>query len=162
MPEVICNTSPLQYLHQLGLLSLLPDLIGQVIVPQAVLEELAAGRAQGIDLPDPQMLSWTIISRPMSLAALPLVTDLGPGEKEVLTLGIESHDAIVVLDDGLARQAAELLGLRLTGTLGILRDAKRKGLIPAVAPLLGQLQALRFRLAPHTRTAVLKLVGELD
>jgi hypothetical protein len=42
----------------------------------------------------------------------------------------------------------------------LLLDAKRAGLIPAVGPLLDQLDALRFRVAPHTRTAVLKLAGE--
>jgi hypothetical protein len=75
-------------------------------------------------------------------------------------LALESHDAIVVLDDALARQVAETSSIRLTGTLGLLLDAKRAGLIASVAPLLDQLQALRFRLAPHARAAVLKLAGE--
>jgi predicted nucleic acid-binding protein len=75
-------------------------------------------------------------------------------------LALESRKAVVVLDDALARRVAEALGLRLTGTLGLLLDAKRAGLIPAVGPLLDQLQALRFRVAPHTRAAVLKLAGE--
>jgi predicted nucleic acid-binding protein len=66
----------------------------------------------------------------------------------------------VVLDDQLARQIAGTLGLRLTGTLGILLDAKKRGLINEVAPLLDQLQNLRFRLASQTRAAVLKLAGE--
>jgi predicted nucleic acid-binding protein len=75
-------------------------------------------------------------------------------------LALESHDAIVVLDDALARQTAEALDIRLTGTLGLLLDAKRAGLVAVVAPLLDKLQALRFRLAPHTRAAVLRLAGE--
>ena len=61
---------------------------------------------------------------------------------------------------GAALRMAESLGLRLKGTLGLLLDAKREGLIPAIIPLLNQLQELRFRLAPYTRTAVLKLAGE--
>ncbi len=40
MPDVIVNTSPLQYLFQLSLLELLPSLYGQVIVPEAVVLEL--------------------------------------------------------------------------------------------------------------------------
>ncbi|MBI3301920.1 MAG: DUF3368 domain-containing protein [Deltaproteobacteria bacterium] len=162
MPEIICNTSPIQYLWQLGLLHLLPTLTGRVVVPSAVVEELAVGRARGVDLPDPQALDWMITRRPVSLAALPLVNDLGPGETEVLALALESTDAVVILDDALARQVAETLGIRLTGTLGVLLDAKRAGLVPAVAPLLDQLQALRFRLASHTRAAVLKLAGETE
>jgi len=97
LPDVICDTSPLQYLYQLGMLHILPALAEQVIVPPAVAGELAVGRA---------------------------------------------------------------LGIRLTGTLGLLLDAKRADLVPTVAPLLDQLQALCFRLAPHTRAAVLKLAGE--
>jgi predicted nucleic acid-binding protein len=76
-------------------------------------------------------------------------------------LALESRDAVVVMDDALGRRVAAMLGLRLTGTLGVLLDAKRAGLIPAVGPVLDQLQALRFRLAPHTRIAVLALAGEL-
>lgn len=150
----------MQYLHQLGLLRLLPSLVERVTVPPAVVEELAVGRAMGINLPDLDALDWITIRRPVSAAALPMVTDLGPGETEVLALALESPDAVVILDDGLARQVAETLGIRLTGTLGILLDAKRSGLVSAVAPLLGQLQSLCFRLAPRTRAAVLKLAGE--
>ena len=160
MPKVICNTSPVQYLYQLGLLDILPTLAEEVIVPPAVIEELTIGRVAGISLPDLPSLEWVQIRRPASALALPLVTDLGPGETEVLLLGLEEPGTVVVLDDALARRVAEASGLRLTGTLGLLLDAKRAGLVPAVRPLLDQLQALRFRLAPQTRFAVLKRAGE--
>jgi predicted nucleic acid-binding protein len=160
LPNIICNTSPLQYLHQLGCLHLLPALAGHVIIPQAVAEELAAGTARGIEVPVPQSLEWLTVRRPASAAVLPLVTDLGRGEAEVLALALELSDAVVILDDALARRMAEALGIRLTGTLGILLDAKRAGLIDTIMPWLDQLQVLRFRLHPATRTAVLKLAGE--
>lgn len=95
-----------------------------------------------------------------SIPVLRLVTDLGPGETEVLALALEAAAPIVIFDDALGRQAAEFLKLRLTGTLGLLLDAKRKGLIARVGPVLDELQALGFRVAAHTRTAVLKLAGE--
>lgn len=161
MPEVVCNTSPLQYLHQLRLLRILPALAGRVTIPPAVLDELAAGRARGIDLPEVSGLDWVAVRRPAGGGGLRLVTDLGPGETEVLALGLEIADSVVVLDDGVARQVADTLQIRFTGTLGLLIDAKRAGLVETVAPLLDQLQALGFRLAPHTRRAVLKLAGEL-
>jgi predicted nucleic acid-binding protein len=113
-----------------------------------------------MNLPDLTRLDWIEIRRPLSERAVPLVTNLGPGEAEVLMLALELDDAVVVLDDAFARRMAESLGLRLKGTLGLLLDAKREGLIPAIIPLLNQLQELRFRLAPYTRTAVLKLAGE--
>ena len=160
MPEIICNTSPLQYLHQLNLLHILPALASKVIVPPAVVDELATGRAVGMSLPDPTDLEWVEIRRPLSASALPLVTDLGSGETEVLMLALESPDAVVILDDALARRVAETLNLKLTGTLGLLLDAKRAGQVTAVRPIIDQLQVLHFRLTEHTRAAVLKLAGE--
>jgi predicted nucleic acid-binding protein len=50
--------------------------------------------------------------------------------------------------------------LKLTGALGLLIDAKRAGIISSVEPWLSRLHALRFRLAQHTRDAVLRLAGE--
>jgi hypothetical protein len=160
LPEVICNTSPIQYLHQLDLLHILRALTGGVIVPPAVVDELGEGRALGVNLPDLSTLGWVTVRRPVSEVAVPLVTNLGAGEAEALMLALELREAVVVLDDALARRVAETLGLNVTGTLGLLLDAKRAGLITAVGPLLDQLEALRFRVAPHTRTAVLKLAGE--
>ncbi len=142
------------------LLDILPGLIERVIVPPTVVEELTVGRASGVSLPDLSAFGWVTVRRPDSESALPLVTDLGARETEVLMLALESREALVVLDDALARSVAETLGLRLTGTLGLLLDAKRAGLIPAVRPFLDQLQALRFRLAAHTRAAVIRLAGE--
>jgi len=78
----------------------------------------------------------------------------------VLALALETSDSVCILDDALARQVAKILQLRTTGTLGVLIDAKRAGLISAVRPFLDQLQSLGFRLAPHTRVAVLRLAGE--
>jgi len=141
--------------------TVLPTLVGHVIVPPTVAEELSAGRSAGVSLPDPIRLAWVTVRRPTRALAVPLITDLGHGESEVLMLALESRDAVVVMDDALGRRVAVMLGLRLTGTLGVLLDAKRAGLIPAVGPVLDQLQALRFRLASHTRTAVLALAGEL-
>jgi uncharacterized protein len=159
--EIICNTSPIQYLHQLGLLHILEALAGQVIIPPAVVDELAMGHRLGIDLPDLEALEWVKVRRPASAPVLPLVTYLGPGETEMFALALETPDAVVVLDDALARQTAEVLRIRLTGTLGLLLDAKRKGLIPMVTPFLNELHTLGFRVAAYTRIAVLKLAGEI-
>lgn len=114
----------------------------------------------GLSLPDLRALDWVTVRRPTSRLALPLIKDLGAGETEVLLLAVESADPIVILDDRLARRFAETLSLRITGTLGLLLDAKRAGLIESVAPLLNQLQEHRFRLAAHTRRAVLRAAAE--
>lgn len=161
MASVISNTSPLQYLHQLDLLELLHSLSGQVLVPQAVVVELQVGRDSGIDVPDPTRIEWIQVKDPTAGAALRLVVDMGPGESAVLALALETHDAIAVLDDALARATAEHLGLPVVGTLGILVQAKKRGLVPAVRPLLDRLEALRFRVSATTRESILKRAGEV-
>ena len=160
MSEIISNTSPLQYLHQVGVLDILPKLVTTITVPPAVQDELIAGRKFGLNLPDLQSLDWIIVRQPSSSVALPIVTDLGAGEREVLALALETQDSVCVLDDALARRVANALQLRVTGTLGVLIDAKRAGLLSAIRPQLDQLHSLGFRLAAHTRATVLKMAGE--
>jgi uncharacterized protein len=161
LPEIICNTSPLQYLYQIGGLDLLASIAKRVAVPPAVVAELAEGKRLGVELPDVAALDWITIRRPASAAVLPLVSELGPGETEVLMLALESPGAVVILDDRLARWVAKTVGIPTTGTLGILRDAKAAGFIAAVEPWLDRLQNRGFRLAFQTRIALLRQVGEL-
>ena len=92
---------------------------------------------------------------------MPLVKDLGPGETQVLALALELPGAVVITDDNLARQVAESLNIKLMGTLRVLLDAKFAGMVPAVAPLLDQLQFLRFRVDQKPRLGVLKMAGEI-
>ena len=161
MPKIICNTSPLQYLHQLDQLSLLKSLAGRITVPTAVETEIAIGIEWGVDLPVLRKLDWLDFLTPLCSTAVPLVRDLGPGETEVIMLAMESSDCVVILDDALARKTAELLGIKVTGTLGVLLDAKRAGLIDDLTSVINHLEKLKFRLAPHTRKAVIRLAGEL-
>lgn len=161
MPKVICNTSPLQYLHQIGQLSILPALAGSIIVPPAVLIELDAGIAKGLDLPQPENLKWIKIQAPISATAASLITDLGPGESQVLMLALEMPGSVALLDDALARRVAAAKGIPIKGTLGLLLDAKRAGHLTAIKPSLDRLQDRGFRLAEQTREAALKLAEEL-
>ena len=92
--------------------------------------------------------------------AATLVTNLGDGEKEVLALGLETEDALLILDDRDARRYARALELEISGTLGLLLRAKERGILDAVQPVLDRLQALGFRLNARTRQMVLKRASE--
>jgi predicted nucleic acid-binding protein len=160
MPEVIADTSPIQYLYQIGLLDVLNVLYGQITIPEAVAGELNVGRARGLSLPDVSSISWMTVKRPQGQALLPLVPDLGPGEREAIALAIETNDSLLILDDALARKHAQLLRITMTGTLGVLLKAKQTGHLKAVEPALDHLEALGFYLDAATRSAVLKLAQE--
>ncbi|MBR1741733.1 MAG: DUF3368 domain-containing protein [Lachnospiraceae bacterium] len=47
--------------------------------------------------------------------------------------------ALVVIDDYAARKTAEFLGLKLTGTVGVLIRAKQKGILKQVMPVINVL-----------------------
>lgn len=71
-------------------------------------------------------------------------------------------DAVVLLDDGAARERATRLGLRITGTVGILLVAKERSLVDTLAPELDRLSTFGFRLAAPVRLAALRRAGELE
>jgi hypothetical protein len=56
--KAICDTSPLQYLHQIGFLHLLAEFYAETLIPPAVVSELERGKAIGVDLPDVRELPW--------------------------------------------------------------------------------------------------------
>lgn len=160
MPEVVADTSPLQYLFQLDQLDLLRRFYGTVWVPSGVVTELDAGRAGGVSLPALSAFTWI---RPRQVAArkiLVLAPDLGLGEREVLALALELSNPLVILDDALARRFARRLNLEMTGTLGVLLRAKKEGHLPHIRPLLQHLENLNFRLDEATRRELLEVAGE--
>ena len=161
MPEMtIVNTSPLFYLHRLGLLEVLNKLYGNIVVPEAVKSELEAGQTQGEDVPQLENHTWINVKSVNMPKYLKLIVDLGQGESEVLALATNYASVLVILDDKLARRIAEMQGFRLTGTAGVLLRAKRKGLIPTLKPIMERLLNLDFRLKPDLVKATLELAGE--
>jgi predicted nucleic acid-binding protein len=117
---VIADTSPLNYLIQLGLVENLPAIYDEIVIPQAVLQELShfgspfAVRDWANTVPD-----WVAVR---SVGALDptLPTRLGAGEREAISLAIELHAGMLLIDDLPGRYAAEERGLSITGTLTIL------------------------------------------
>jgi len=55
-------------------------------------------------------------------------------------LALERHADLILVDERLGRQVAMALGLRVTGLLGVLAEAKRAGLIERVKPVIEDLQ----------------------
>ena len=161
MPNLtIVDTSPLFYLHRIGLLEVLHKLYSKITIPEAVKKELEAGQIQGEDVPQLAKYPWIEIMSVSTPEYLTLIVDLGPGESEVLALATYHPTALVILDDKLARQIAEMQRFRFTGTVGVLLRAKEKGFITALKPSIEKLLSLNFRLKPDLVKAILELAKE--
>ncbi|HHY95392.1 MAG TPA: DUF3368 domain-containing protein [Firmicutes bacterium] len=92
---------------------------------------------------------------------LALKQELGGGEAEAIVLSVETGAKLLLMDDLLGRETAQHLGLRCSGLLGVLIQAKRNGLIPAIRPLLDALRNVAgFRVAESLYMRVLEDEGE--
>ena len=163
MPKhpLVCDTTILLYLGRISQIDLLPLLFAPVSVPEQVCLELDMGRVLRPDTINPRNLAWVelVSVSQVMIDSLP-PNRLGIGERAVIAY-VQAHRGYVAgMDDLRARQLAEAIGLRVTGTLGILLRAKQAGLIPAVKPLIDDLTVQGFRLSPKLHRDVLVLAGE--
>jgi hypothetical protein len=131
---VVSDASPIRALNHLSLLGLFHELYGSVLVPATVQAELLrpTKTCPAIDITG---LPGIEIRRPVSApAALGIPLDLDPGETEAIALAIELHANLLLMDERKGTEAARKLGLTTIGVLGMLLDAKHRGLIPAYYP----------------------------
>ncbi len=64
MPDAVSNTSPLIYLHRIGVFGWLPEMFDEIWIPDAVVNEFAEGRRRGYEVPDPANYKWLGLSNP--------------------------------------------------------------------------------------------------
>jgi predicted nucleic acid-binding protein len=149
---VISNASPLIALEQIGHLDLLKGLFSAVLIPPAVVREVAP------TVTLPAWISERALTQPIGPQLLH--TSLGPGESETICLALEIGAQWIILDERPARRLAQALGLPVIGTLGVLLASKRRGLLPAVQPCMDALVNFGFRLSPDLYDLVLADAGE--
>lgn len=160
MADAISNTSPLLYLHRIGTLSWLRELFQSVWVPGAVVRELEAGRHRGHDVPALSHHAWITIAEPKIMPWEWLALDLGKGELGAMALALENPGRTVLLDDALARRTAQAAGLTVRGTLGLLLDARARGLTDRIEPWVGKLEDAGMWISAEVRSRILHLAGE--
>lgn len=153
MPDTtISNTSCLIVLSKIGELDLLRKLYGEITTSTEVVSEFAH--------PLPDWVKVNSITDRYSQQILELQLD--KGEASVIALAIETPKSTIILDDYKARVIAEKLGLKITGTIGIIINAKLRGIIPSIKPYLEKIRATDFRLTTEIESQALKEAGELS
>jgi predicted nucleic acid-binding protein len=150
MIVVVADTSPLNYLVQIDCQELLAALYERVLVPPAVIAELdhpatpAAVRTWLAHRPD-----WIVIEQLQSPSDTPqALPELDPGEREAIQLALEAHADLVLMDEKLGVRLARQRGLRVIGTLGVLVQGAKQGLVD-INVAVERLQTTDFRCTPQ-------------
>lgn len=160
---VVADAGPIIHLSLLGHLDLLPALFGKVVVPRRVYQEVVQA---GQGLPgssELQAAAWVELDERDLRTGVSrlLLSHLDAGEADALALASEIMADLVLSDDRQARIAAGRLGLRVQGTLGVLLEARRRGRIQILAPLLSDLRLAGVWLSDALIEQVLRSAGEV-
>ena len=151
---VVSDTSPITTLIQIGKVDLLRRLYGEVLIPKAVRDELSATHQS---LPE----FFCCVPAINHQAVSSLLEELDAGEAEAIVLAKEKH-ALLLIDEIEGRDIAAREGLRFIGLLGILNQAKLKGLIISVSEVLNEMESkTTFYISQEMKKVALKKAGEL-
>lgn len=154
---IVSDTSPILNLVVIERLELLRELYATIVIPPAVAAEL---RDNGIFF-DADWIQVHVPNDPEAVRALR--AELDAGESEAIVLAKQLNATLLLMDERLGRRAAMQLGLDVTGLLGILAEAKKRGSIPACGPLVDDLVARAgFWIGERLRLEYLKAVGEIE
>jgi hypothetical protein len=155
---IVSDSTPLIAFARIGELELLRRVVDQLIVPQAVWEELTAAtnRAGAAEI---QNAAW-IGARAVESVSPDLLQLLDRGEAEVILLAELIDADEVVLDERAARAVALSRGLRIVGTAGLLVRAKHRRLIPTIRPLIERMQIEGIRYSDRFVAELLRQAGE--
>jgi predicted nucleic acid-binding protein len=159
MLKVVSNTTPFISLLKIGKLEILRDLYGEVLVPQAVFDEIEAGKTKEFYI-DISEIGWIKVKKIKDRRSLTYFLDLDKGEAEAIVLAVENNADLILLDETLGRFHAKHAGLKMTGTIGILLKAKEKGYISELKPLLYELRRKKVWLSENLIEEILQLANE--
>ncbi len=139
---VISDTSPITNLLKVNRLNLLKDVFGSVIIPDQVNRELLAWKEGGADISSYQDAGWIEVAKPCNNQLFKeLQIHLDIGEAEAIALAKEMKAEFLLIDERKGRKIARSLNLNAVGLIGVLLEAKRRGFVEKVAPILDELRS---------------------
>lgn len=159
---VVSDTSPINNLTAIGQLLLLRQLYEIVIIPEAVYNELI-GPPMEAGAEEVKAYDWIKVQSVADRTVVEslLSKNIHLGESEAIALALELNIEQILIDDRGAREVAEEQGLKFTGIIGILLEAKKRGLISAIRPLLDMLRSpVNFWISEPLYQKILQMVDE--
>jgi predicted nucleic acid-binding protein len=141
-PLVVSNAGPLIHLAKINLLHVLKDLYDEVITSQEVkVEVVDRGKEKGfpdaIQIEDAINRGWIRVEEiglTHEFARTAQIAGLQAAEASVIYYAYKNK-ALILLDEDSARTFARALGIPVRGSLGVLLEAKERGIMPRTEAL---------------------------
>ncbi|MBD3307029.1 DUF3368 domain-containing protein [candidate division KSB3 bacterium] len=158
---IISNSTPLIAFARIGAFPLLQRLVKQLVIPTAVAHEIAEYGPEQPGFIDVTQESWITVQTVQSQQHVQLLLPtLDRGEAEVIALAVEQQARLVLIDELTGRQVAESLGIPITGSVGLLIQAKQRGDILAIRPYIDAMLEQGIRYSQRFIQQVLRYVDE--
>ena len=159
---IVADSSPLIAFGSINQLSIVFELFGKIIIPQAVANEClveitrpgAAAIAKAIETNKIQVHAPIDCQNHTEMRMI-----LDEGEADAIALA-HSLNLPLVIDEKLGREIAQEMGIKIIGTVGILLLAKQKKIVKEIKPILMQLKNGRYFLSDKLIKEALKRARE--
>jgi predicted nucleic acid-binding protein len=154
--KIVSNSSPLIALAKIEKLGILEY---DIVIPKAVFNETTEPEKEYMK----ELYEWgkdKVVGVKNRKAVEYLELIVGKGEAETIVISEELNADAVLIDDLKARKIARLRGLKVIGTIGVLLDAKERGRVHEVKPLLEELMKNKIRISEELHDHALELATE--
>ena len=149
---ILSDTSCLIILEKIGELELLHTVFGEIVITGEVANEYGLPLPRWISVQNPRDKNYQQI----------LEASVDKGEASAIALAVELENCLLIIDDLKGRNLAEQLGIKITGTFGLIIEAKLSGHIESVKPLLTKIKQTDFRLSKDIERKILLKANERD
>lgn len=156
----VINASPVILLAKVGLIERVPSLAEPFVVPQPVSDEILLARA------DDAAARWMIgagqkFIHPAAPELAKLAgSQIGTGERSVISWAVTHGGFVAILDDREARAIAQGFGVKVFGTVGVVLRLKRAGLINEAKPVLLQIKHVGGYISDELLREAIRSAGE--
>jgi predicted nucleic acid-binding protein len=162
---IVADSGPLIVLVRAGLLNVVREIAGDILVPEVVFSECTRetekhGAAAISGAVREGLFSVVGEALVDNVPRLRQVANLGAGELAAIALALD-RNCPVLMDERLGRNVATLNRLTVVGSVGLLVAAKRRGLIEAVGPILSMWSSWGYFLSPKLIEATLSAADEI-
>ena len=155
--RVVSNSTPLIALSRIGQFTILKKYFSEINIPKAVYDEVVIQGGELYGAKEVKNLKWVNVQEVKNyLAVDALKASLDDGESEAIILAIELKANLLLIDDADGRKIAQSMGLKITGTVGILLMAAENGDLN-LKTSLDHLIAEGFRLSKKEYNRILKI-----